>query len=30
MTFEPLAEHMRSELIEIIHAGAIAAVGHHG
>ena len=30
MTFEPLVEHTRGPLAEIIHAGAIAVVDHHG
>jgi len=29
MTFEPLVEHTRGALTEIIHAGAIAVVDHH-
>ena len=30
MTFEPLVEHTRGPLAEIIHAGAIAVVDHQG
>ena len=30
MTFEPLVEHARGPLAEIVHAGAIAVVDHHG
>ena len=30
MTFEPLVEHTRGPLAEIVHAGAIAVVDHHG
>ena len=30
MTFEPLVEHTRGSLAEIVHAGAIAVVDHHG
>ena len=30
MTFEPLVEHSRGPLAEIIHAGAIAVADHHG
>ena len=30
MTFEPLVEHTRGTFAEIIHAGAIAVVDHHG
>lgn len=30
MTFEPLVEHTRGSLAEIIHAGAIALVDRHG
>ena len=30
MTFEPLVEHTRGQLAEIVHAGAVAVVDHRG